>query len=135
MRLGRIAIALSPLDRALERLIQELTGHDRQHDLSENRHEHRHHVQSQHADFQQMVELFRPHFRIDVSRGDRMAAGIGDRLGAVLFVEVGPQVRVGGPDAVHAFAIDPERIEIGIFDRFALAGTLWRQFLDPHNAG
>ncbi|MNK83823.1 hypothetical protein D3C87_1036540 [compost metagenome] len=130
MPLGGDAIALTPFDRALERFVQQLTGHHRQHDLAQDRHEHRHHVQPQHADFQQVIELFCPHPGVDVSRGHRMTACIGDHLGAVLLVEISPQIGVGGPDTVHAFASDPERIEVGIVDRLTFTRPFGWQLFD-----
>ena len=130
MRLGRQAIALAPLDHALERLVQQLPSHHRQHDLAQHRHEHRHHVQPQHAELQQMVELFRPRLRIDIRRGDRMTARVGDDFGAALFVEIGPQVGVGGPDARYPFPGSAEGIEVRVFDRLPFKRLLGRQLLD-----
>ncbi|MNU85087.1 hypothetical protein D3C71_748240 [compost metagenome] len=130
MPFGCNPIALAPLDRPLERFVQQLTCHDRQHDLAQHRYEHRHHVQPQHADFQQVIELFCPHPGVDVSRGHRMTAYIGDHLGAVLVVEVSPQISVGGPDTGHAFASDPERIEVGIVDRLTFTRPFGWQLFD-----
>ncbi|MNH19980.1 hypothetical protein D3C79_797320 [compost metagenome] len=130
VRLGRRSISFTPLDRPLKRLVQQLPRHDRQHDLPQHRHEHRHHVQSEHADFQQVVELLRPYSRIDVRRGHRMAACVGDDFLAVLLVEISPQITVGGPDARHALANHPEWIEVRIFDRLTFTRRFWRQLFD-----
>ena len=130
VRLGRSSIPFTPLDRPLKRLVQQLTRHDRQHDLPQYRNEHRHHVQAQQTKFQQMIELLRPYSRIDFRRGHRMTACVGDDFLAVLLVEISPQIAVGGPDARHTFTNDPERIEVWIVDRLTFACRFWRQRFD-----
>ncbi|MNV15092.1 hypothetical protein D3C71_1057970 [compost metagenome] len=135
MRLGSNAITLTPFDNPFERFVQQLPGHYRQHDLAQHWYEHRHHVQAQHADFQQVIELCRPSLRIDLSGRDGMAARIGDDLGAVLLVEISPQIGVGGPDSGYVFTRRTHWVEVRIFHRFALAPGFRGQLLDTDERG